>query len=44
MSLPRTVAEVIDHHMTLELESLDRDYLNVYQPERRSSQDEPTAG
>jgi hypothetical protein len=33
MSLPRTVAEVIDHHVTLELESLDRVYLNVYQPE-----------
>src|SRR6516165_7683298 len=30
MSLPRTVAEVIDHHVTLELESLDRVYLNVY--------------
>jgi hypothetical protein len=33
MSLPRTVAEVIDQHVTLELESLDRVYLNVYQPE-----------
>ena len=33
MSLPRTVAEVIDNHVTLELESLDRVYLNVYQPE-----------
>lgn len=33
MSLPLTVAEVIDDHVTLELESLDRVYLNVYQPE-----------
>jgi len=32
MSLPRTVADVIDSHVTLELESLDRVYLNVYQP------------
>jgi hypothetical protein len=33
MSLPRTVAQVLDHHVTLTLESLDRVYLNVYQPE-----------
>jgi hypothetical protein len=33
LSLPRTVADVIDHHVTLELESLDRVYLNVDQPE-----------
>ena len=32
MSLPRTVAEVIDQHVTLELECMDRMYLNVYQP------------
>lgn len=32
MSVPRTVAQVIDEHVTLELESLDRVYLNVYQP------------
>jgi hypothetical protein len=32
MSLPRTVADVIASHVTLELESLDRLYLNVYQP------------
>ena len=30
--LPRTVADVIASHVTLELESLDRVYLNVYQP------------
>lgn len=32
MSLPHTVADVVDQHVTLELESLDRVYLNVYQP------------
>jgi hypothetical protein len=32
MSVPRTVAEVLQEHVTLELESLDRVYLNVYQP------------
>ena len=32
MSIPRTVAEVLDKHVILELESLDRVYLNVYQP------------
>jgi hypothetical protein len=33
MSVPRTVAEVIQQHLTLELESVDRMYLNVYQPQ-----------
>jgi hypothetical protein len=32
MSVPRTVAEVIRHHVTLEVEGIDRMYLNVYQP------------
>ena len=32
MSLARTVADVIDQHVILELESLNRVYLNVYQP------------
>jgi hypothetical protein len=32
MSLPRTVADVIREHVTLELECIDRMYLNVYQP------------
>jgi len=32
MSLPRTVAEVIREHVTLEVEGIDRMYLNVYQP------------
>ncbi len=32
MSLPQTVAEVISKHVTLELESIDRMYLNLYIP------------
>ena len=32
MSLPRTVADVLGQHVTLEVESIDRMYLNVYQP------------
>ncbi len=32
MSLPRTVADVIRGHVTLEVEGIDRMYLNVYQP------------
>jgi hypothetical protein len=32
MSIPRSVAEVIHQHLTLEVEGLDRMYLNVYQP------------
>lgn len=32
MSLPQTVADVIDRHVTFETESIDRMYLNVYQP------------
>src|SRR5438552_16250254 len=32
MSVPRTVAEVIRQHLTLEVEGIDRMYLNVYQP------------
>ena len=31
MSLPRTVTDVIRDHVTLELECIDRMYLNVYQ-------------
>jgi len=31
-SLPQTVAEVISKHVTLELECIDRMYLNVYMP------------
>ena len=32
MSLPRTVAEVLQQHVTLEIEGIDRMYLNVYVP------------
>jgi hypothetical protein len=32
MSVPRTVTEVIRRHVTLEVEGIDRMYLNVYQP------------
>ena len=32
MSIPRSVADVIHGHVTLEVEGIDRMYLNVYQP------------
>ena len=32
MSLPHSVVEILDDHVDLELESLDRMYLNVYVP------------
>ena len=32
MSLPRTVSSVLNNHVTLEVESIDRMYLNVYVP------------
>jgi hypothetical protein len=32
MTLPRTVAEVLSDHVVFEIESIDRMYLNVYQP------------
>jgi hypothetical protein len=32
MSLPRSVAEVLNSHMTLEVESIDRMYPDMYQP------------
>src|SRR5450631_784175 len=32
MSIPRTVAEVIREHVCLEVEGIDRMYLNVYVP------------
>src|SRR6516165_2401693 len=32
MSVPRSVAEVLTDHVTLEVEGIDRMYLNVYQP------------
>ncbi len=36
MSIARTVTEVIRQHVTLEVESIDRLYLNVYQPRLQS--------
>lgn len=33
MTLPRTAADVVAHHVVFELESIDRLYLNVYVPE-----------
>ena len=38
MSLPHTVADVIREHVTLELECIDRMYLNVYQPDLQLEQ------
>ncbi|HEV3259499.1 MAG TPA: hypothetical protein VG013_21720, partial [Gemmataceae bacterium] len=36
MTVPRTVGEVIHEHVTLEVEGIDRMYLNVYQPKLQS--------
>jgi len=36
MSVPRSAADVIHHHVTLEVEGIDRMYLNVYQPRLQS--------
>jgi hypothetical protein len=33
MSVPQTVAEVLSKHVVLEVESIDRMYLNVYVPQ-----------
>jgi DNA-binding HxlR family transcriptional regulator len=33
MTLPRTVSEILTQHTTLEVESIDRMYLNVYVPQ-----------
>src|SRR3954453_9098648 len=32
MTLPRSAADVLKGHVTLEVEGIDRMYLNVYQP------------
>jgi hypothetical protein len=37
MSIPRSVAEVIRDHVTLEVEGIDRMYLNVYQPKLQAA-------
>ena len=33
MSIPRRVAEVLNEHVTLEVEGIDLMYLNVYVPQ-----------
>jgi hypothetical protein len=33
MSLPRTAAEILQKHVTLAVEGIDRMYLNVYVPQ-----------
>ena len=33
MSIPRSVAEILREHVTLEVECIDRMYLNVYVPQ-----------
>ena len=33
MSIPRSVAEILGEHVTLELEGIDRMYLNIYVPQ-----------
>ena len=38
MSLPRTITAVLKNHVTLELESIDRMYLNVYVPSLQTDQ------
>jgi len=32
VTLPRSVADVLDRHVRFEIESIDRMYCNVYQP------------
>ena len=32
MTIPQSVAEVLSQHVTLEVEGIDRMYLNVYVP------------
>jgi hypothetical protein len=38
MNIPRSVAEVLAEHVTLEVEGIDRMYLNVYIPELQREQ------
>ncbi len=37
MTLPRSVADVLADHVTLEVESIDRMYLNLYRVRLRRS-------
>jgi hypothetical protein len=32
MTLPRSAADVLKEHVTMQLEGIDRMYLNIYQP------------
>jgi hypothetical protein len=32
MSIPQSVSEILDHHVTFQLECIDRMYFNVYVP------------
>ena len=41
MSVPRSVAEVLSEHVTLEVEGIDRMYLNVYVPGLQREQASP---
>jgi hypothetical protein len=43
MSIPRSVADVIRNHVTLEVEGIDRMYLNVYQPKRTKEKKQPAS-
>ena len=36
MNIPHTAADVLDNHVTLEYESIDRMYLNLYVPQLQS--------
>ena len=38
MSIPRTVAEVLNNHVTFQLEGIDRMYLNLYVPTLQTEQ------
>jgi hypothetical protein len=37
MNVPRSVADVLQQHVTLEVEGIDRMYLNVYQPKLQTA-------
>ena len=43
MTLARSVAEVLAEHVTLEVECIDRMYLNVYVPGCSTSRGWPTS-
>ena len=43
MSVPRTVSEVLKDHVTLEVEGIDRMYLNVYVPQLPANKEWPAS-